>query len=484
MKLYTYTLERSLPRLAVKGLPGDPYRGAEFHAKEDLWQVAEGAIEAADYEKDTPVILEVDTKDFDEFGIDGAWLSDTVDGMRDSEGDEVADKFVAKLEASETTDDLMDAVGWVFNMADIPPSALTVLGAPEGWKEDIAQKEAQQKAWEEMSEEELEEITGEVPEAPQEVVFKAKPKPLKAFKRPLVTRLMRSIFLPTPKLYGARPVLSGRSLGHIAEGPEKEIDPVVRTVEGHGTVAELVWGAGKKFRKGLRKRFGREIGDAMADFVVERVGAEPGKLLGSGKMGAVYRLPGDRVLKITMDGPEVNTATLIQGMVHPGLATVHQAFVMVTPERQGVGIIVRDSIDTTLLKFNKDAAAMLDTVITEGVVVSEGVMERLSDDIGSEVELHREGLKAGMEYAIQDLRNEGCVADDALPFDIADGLRALQFMGIYGMDWDARNIGIVKGTKGEPSRAVLFDYGLTIGPPADVYIVEPRIERRAKVAGF
>lgn len=170
MKLYTYTKKRSLPRLALKGLPG----GSELYAPDYLFSLIDSAY-GDDDPKDPVVLLEVDAsrmtlKDIDLYG---EWIHVIYDwGGKDED-----------VEALKTVEDVANYSGWLQTNEPIPPDRITVLG---GFPEDFG-----------TSEESI--------DSPEDLarVLKEKPKPLKSFAQPLVTRLLRSIFLPKHKLYGA-----------------------------------------------------------------------------------------------------------------------------------------------------------------------------------------------------------------------------------------------------------------------------------------
>lgn len=76
MKLYTWTAQRSLPRMALKGMPeGFPFYG-------DLEEAA--VLSSADYDYDDDgkpyIVLELDATGLDDiFEIDGEWGWNLVD---------------------------------------------------------------------------------------------------------------------------------------------------------------------------------------------------------------------------------------------------------------------------------------------------------------------------------------------------------------------------------------------------------------------
>jgi hypothetical protein len=202
-----------------------------------------------------------------------------------------------------------------------------------------------------------------------------------------------------------------------------------------------------------------------------RAGGEPGKYLGSGAKGAVYALGRDRVLKVTMDGNEVSAAANLKGVRHPNLSFVHDAFV-VTDGQKGAGIIVRDAIDTTLDKFDKKVSKELDQIMDE-------VLESSADKIGVDVtrieDIDPAVLAKEVELMIELMRFEGCEVDEEILLDLADAFRALQHYGILGIDFDSKNVGVIKKPK---PRVVLFDYGMTKSPAVEIEVVSLAVASR------
>lgn len=439
MKLYAWTAEHSLPRMALKGVPGGfPFYGSLEEAAE---------LSAWDYdEKGKPyVILELNADGLDDiFVIDGGWGNAMIEmaaeeAESEAEGMKAAEKVQNRLDNLKDLADMIDVAGWVENVEIIPSSRITVLGVADEPTEE------------------------------GEVKFKAAPHPLKAFKQPYVTRLLRSIFLPQHKLYGAGQ--RSPKMGFISRFlPKKDVpvdDLLPPDIVGG---VPLVWAAGKTFRRGMCGAFGDESGDAIAQLVIMRAGGEPGKYLGSGAKGAVYALGRDRVLKVTMDGNEVSTAVNLKGVRHPNLSFVHDAFV-VTDGEKGAGIIVRNAIDTTLDRFDKKAAAGLDQIMDE-------VLESSADKIGVDVtrieDIDPVVLAKEVELAIELLRFEGCEVGEKTLLDLADAFRALQHYGVLGIDFDSKNVGVIRKPK---PRVVLFDYGMTKSPPTEIEIVSLAVAR-------
>lgn len=424
--------------MALKGMPaGFP-----------LYGVVGPAAEMAEQDsspKDRAVVLEVDADGMDEALIVSGERVEDVAAMaqEDVESDpeateEAAQEAYSKIyddaENISSVEDMLEKFEVIESNQVVHPSRIKVLGAPALEFPDDLEEE-------------------------MKVTFEQKAMPLKSFSMPLVTRLLRSIFLPKHKLFGA-----GRRRGP-AMGSALRFQP--DAVSG----ISLVWAAGKTFRRGMRGAFGPEDGDAIGQIVAMRVGQEPGKYLGSGAKGAVYALGRGLVLKVTMDGNEVNAAANLIGVRHPNLSFVHDAFI-VTDGQKGAGIVVRDAIDTTLDKFDQKAATELDKIMDD---VLESSIEKVGADVQRIEDIDPEILAGEIESVVENLRERGCKIDGQVLLDLADAFRELRHLGILGIDYDAKNVGVIK--KPEP-RVVLFDYGMTKSPPVEVEVVSLKMMRR------
>lgn len=173
MKLFVYTKKRSLPRLALKGLP----EGAELDHASRLPLTLE-AMYGDDDPADPNVMLQVDADGLEPaLEVDGDWAYHLL-----NEGDVKEEDFTEWTDLERTA----EIFGFMVTSETIPVNRITVLG-------------------------QLRPDFGEVDDvpfdgSPEEILraaFPAKPTPLKAFKQPFVTRLLRSIFLPQHKLYGS-----------------------------------------------------------------------------------------------------------------------------------------------------------------------------------------------------------------------------------------------------------------------------------------
>jgi hypothetical protein len=177
VKLYTYTKKRSLPRLAMKGLP----KGAALGHSSNFESALDGMY--GDYEgpKDTDpnVMLEVDVTGLEpDLVVDAQWAFQLI-----------SDGYAEEEDFDEWTDldKTAELLGYMLTDAVIPPGRITVLGE---LRPDFGPASLDA-PWDGSTEEIL------------AFCFLGKPKPLKSFRQPLVSRLLRSIFLPQHKLYGS-----------------------------------------------------------------------------------------------------------------------------------------------------------------------------------------------------------------------------------------------------------------------------------------
>lgn len=171
MKLYTYTKKHSLPRLALRGLPG----GSELYGPDYIFSLVDGAYGEDDNPADPVVILEVDASHLTLADVDlyGSWFHAVSEwGGKDED--------IASL---KTVSDVVEYSGWLDTLEPIPPTKITVLG---GFKPNFGASS---------------EGANTADDLPR--ILTGPPRPLVSFKQPLVTRLLRSIFLPKHKLYGS-----------------------------------------------------------------------------------------------------------------------------------------------------------------------------------------------------------------------------------------------------------------------------------------
>lgn len=182
MKLYTYITKRSLPLVAAKGL------AENFPLFESLSSASEIA------EKNSAVVLEVDVTGLeddlilsDEFvehvaaDVQQEILQDPKrqeGAVTEEEARKAYEEVYETAENLSSVEEMIEKFGVVESIEPIEASRIMVLGVPEvRYSED--------------------------PEVEAEVSFKESPQPAKAYKRPIFAQLLRSIFLPRHKMYGA-----------------------------------------------------------------------------------------------------------------------------------------------------------------------------------------------------------------------------------------------------------------------------------------
>lgn len=136
------------------------------------------AMYGEDDPADPNVMLEVDADGLEPaLEVDAEWAYRLL-----NDGDVKEEDFAEWTDLEKTA----ELFGFMVTNEIIPPSRITVLGE---LRPDFGE-------------------TTDVPfDGPPEetlrAAFPAKPTPLKSFKQPFVTRLLRSIFLPQHKLYGS-----------------------------------------------------------------------------------------------------------------------------------------------------------------------------------------------------------------------------------------------------------------------------------------
>lgn len=176
MKLYTYTKKRSLPRLALKGLP----KGSDLGHPSEFESSLDGMYgDYEDNDADPNIMLEVDVTGLKaSLEVDMEWAFQLMSDGYAKEED---------LEGWTDIDKTAELFGYIVTNEVIPANRITVLGE---LRPDFGSA-SMDVPWDGSPEEIL------------AFTFLDEPKPLKSFKQPLVTRLLRSIFLPKHKLYGS-----------------------------------------------------------------------------------------------------------------------------------------------------------------------------------------------------------------------------------------------------------------------------------------
>jgi serine/threonine protein kinase len=198
----------------------------------------------------------------------------------------------------------------------------------------------------------------------------------------------------------------------------------------------------------LKKSLGEHTGASLYKKIVDRVGKEPGAELGHGMKGVVYDLGDGRVLKLTADASEIEAMTLMMKSGHPNLVRVYDVFV-VCRGRSGVGVVVREWVGKSLEKI--EDFDRMNSRIRDAVDHAE---ESYEETAGS---TDTNAARYAMEDLLAYLENVGDGSAETLKIEhgIRAGIGALMDMGIYGIDFDPRNIAI--DDRGNP---VIFDVGV------------------------
>lgn len=174
--------------------------------------------------------------------------------------------------------------------------------------------------------------------------------------------------------------------------------------------------------------------------ILRRVGEAPVVVLGVGFNGVVYGLPSGKVLKLTRDPSEVEALSVMKDVQHRHLIQVFDAFYAVDdpahPRPKGVGVIVRESIDSTLF-YARDllyrAAARAASVAFE------------TDDLCKGMNAYSAYLQAAVEvHYLQEVLVEA----------VLSAVEKLRELGICTYDLGPDNIGLIAG------RPVLYDVGM------------------------
>lgn len=218
----------------------------------------------------------------------------------------------------------------------------------------------------------------------------------------------------------------------------------------------------------LRQALGERTGAHLYKKIVERVGKEPGPPLGHGMKGVVYELGDGRVLKITSDASEIKAMTIMKGVDHPNLVRIDDVFV-VCRGQSGVGIVVREWIGNVLETIEE--MDYLNSLIRLAVDDAQDKIFDVYWDGYSEAEK----MKLGMQELLDRLEEAG---GDATEREVIRGLRSgihkLLNLGIYGIDFDPRNIAV-----DNLGNAVIFDVGVVdLGKLAQVERIDCPVGRR------
>jgi len=203
-------------------------------------------------------------------------------------------------------------------------------------------------------------------------------------------------------------------------------------------------------REALEKSLGKYGGTVIYKQIVDRVGKDPGAELGHGAKGVVYDLGDGRVLKLTSDASEIEAMTLLRKSHHPNLVRVEDVFV-VCRGQSGIGVLVREWVGRVL-----EGIESMDLMNSRIRLAVDDAEESYGD-------AHNAGYTSALasRHAMEDLLGhlEGAGYDSVEGMKIENGLRAgigaLMDMGIYGIDFDPRNVAI--DDEGNP---VIFDVGV------------------------
>jgi hypothetical protein len=198
----------------------------------------------------------------------------------------------------------------------------------------------------------------------------------------------------------------------------------------------------------LKKALGEHTGASLYKKIVDRVGKEPGAELGHGMKGVVYDLGDGRVLKLTADASEIEAMTLMMKSDHPNLVRVYDVFV-VCRGRSGVGVVVREWVGRVLENIES-----MDSMNSKIRMAVDDAEENYEETIGS---TKVQAVRYAMEDLLVYLENVGDGSAERLKIErgIRAGIGALMDMGVYGIDFEPRNIAV--DDDGNP---VIFDVGV------------------------
>ena len=219
------------------------------------------------------------------------------------------------------------------------------------------------------------------------------------------------------------------------------------------TLAEIP--LGYTAREALEMSLGKGAGTAIYKQIVNRVGLEPGQELGHGMKGVVYALPDGRVLKLTADASEIKAMTLLKGLKHPNLVRIDDVFV-VCRGQSGVGVVVREWVGVSLQDV-KGIAGLNEEMERILSVADKSIDDEIESRGEEEPTLDR---KNAMSVFLDLLQDYSETLDDwpdhqGIVRGIRNGVGKLYDLGIYGIDFDARNIAVDQD--GNP---VIFDVGV------------------------
>jgi len=195
--------------------------------------------------------------------------------------------------------------------------------------------------------------------------------------------------------------------------------------------------------------------------IIARVGEAPGEEIGHGGHGVVYQLPSGRAMKVTWDTVEIDAMTALKGLEHTNVVRVYDAFVVRSDGAGGVGVVVRDKPDRVLKEFDPEISEFI-----------EKASDAAYDAFEKELRITKNrphSIRHAMAALMSHLFEEGNRVNEPLLWDIAEGIAELGRIGVYGINFHGRNIGV--DTQGDRPRAVIFDFGRVSTPKKSVSLV-------------
>lgn len=188
--------------------------------------------------------------------------------------------------------------------------------------------------------------------------------------------------------------------------------------------------------------YGRAQAETVRGKIVTRLGETPVVYLGHGEMGVAYGLPSGKVLKLTIDKTEVEAMAAMRKASHPNLVQVFDAFFAMDDPGSlsplGVGAIVRESVDMTLLE------------VPEAGIIRLALFAALSKNRGRDRCKDMDAFAAHLAVVDGEITS----VERLVLGGIREGIIELRALGVCSADFGPGNIGLIAG------RPVLFDVGL------------------------
>jgi hypothetical protein len=227
---------------------------------------------------------------------------------------------------------------------------------------------------------------------------------------------------------------------------------------------------GVPFTRAIIDRLGLPQAKETRRKILERVGEEPVREIGHGGHGVVYALPSGRALKLTSDWSEMDAMAILRGVQHPNLVGVRDVFAA-SADGAAIGVVVRDLIEVPLEDFDPTAAEALDQAAEESEAVYH---QTLRTGVGQETALRT---------AMNDLYGRLLQAADVSPLllGIAEGIDGLANLGLFGINFHGRNVGV--SDIATSPRAVIFDFGRFAQRDVPFALVGARSRRTPELRG-